>query len=235
VTLPPDPRIARGMRAQLAARRARLAGGDAALGWKVGFGAPAALERYALSGPLVGFLLRSALVQSGDTVWLGGWTKPVAEPEIAVYLGADIPAGASAADAAAAVAALGPAIELADLDAPPDEVESILTRNIYQRRVVLGPRDPGHAGAQLKGLHGRVHRTRGAAEEVTDLEANTGRIVDTLRHAAELLAASGAALRAGDVVIAGSVVAPLFVGVDDTDFGFDLEPIGSAAVRFAHA
>lgn len=235
MSLPQDPRIERGMRAQLEERRARLAAGDAPLGWKVGFGAPAALERYALSGPLVGFLMRSALVQCGATVSLRGWAKPVAEPEIAVYLGADIPAGASATEAAAAVAALGPAIELADVDAPPDEVASILMRNIYQRRVVLGPRDPGCAGAQLKGLRGRVHRTRGAPEEVTDLEANTGRIVDILRHAAELLAASGAALRAGDVVIAGSVVAPLFISADDVDFGFDLEPIGRAAVRFAHA
>ena len=223
------------MRAQLQERRARLDGGEAPLGWKVGFGAPAALERYALSGPLVGFLLRSALVESGASIPLRGWTKPVAEPEIAVYLGADIPAGASATDAAAAVAALGPAIELADVDAPPDEVESILTRNIYQRRVVLGPRDPGRAGAQLKGLRGRVHRTRGAPEEITDLEANTGRIVDILRHTAELLAASGAALRAGDVIIAGSVVAPLFISADDIDFGFELEPIGRAAVRFAHS
>jgi 2-keto-4-pentenoate hydratase len=230
-----DPRIARGMRAQLQERRARLDGGDAPLGWKVGFGAPAALERYALSGPLVGFLLRSALVESGASISLRGWAKPVAEPEIAVYLGADIPAGASAAEAAAAVAALGPAIELADVDAPPDEVESILARNIYQRRVVLGPRDPARAGARLDGLRGRVHRTRGAPEEVADLEANTGRIVDILCHTAALLAASGAALQAGDVIIAGSVVAPLFIGPDDTDFGFDLEPIGRAAVRFAHA
>jgi 2-keto-4-pentenoate hydratase len=235
VSFRPDPRIARGMRAQLQERQARLDGGDAPLGWKVGFGAPAALTRYALSGPLVGFLLRGALVESGASISLRGWAKPVAEPEIAVYLGADIPAGASAAEAAAAVAALGPAIELADVDAPPDEVESILARNIYQRRVVLGPRDPGRASAQLEGLRGRVHRTRGAAEEITDLEANTGRIVDILCHTAALLAASGAALRAGDIIIAGSVVAPLFIGPDDTDFGFDLEPIGRAAVRFVHA
>ena len=36
-----DPRIVRGMRAQLEMRRKRLDGGDKALGWKVGFGAPA--------------------------------------------------------------------------------------------------------------------------------------------------------------------------------------------------
>ena len=39
-----DPRIARGMRAQLARRRERIAAGEAPLGWKVGFGAPAAMK-----------------------------------------------------------------------------------------------------------------------------------------------------------------------------------------------
>ena len=40
-----DPRIVRGMRSQLVLRRVRLDAGDAPLGWKVGFGAPAMLER----------------------------------------------------------------------------------------------------------------------------------------------------------------------------------------------
>ena len=40
-----DPRVARGMQAQLELRRKRLAAGDAPLGGKVGFGAPAFQER----------------------------------------------------------------------------------------------------------------------------------------------------------------------------------------------
>ena len=40
-----DARVIRGMRAQLELRRKRLAAGDAPLGWKVGFAAPAMLER----------------------------------------------------------------------------------------------------------------------------------------------------------------------------------------------
>ena len=79
-----DARVIRGMRAQLEMRRKRLERGDAPLGWKVGFAAPDMLKRLGISGPLVGFLTRNALVRSGATVSLAGWTKPVAEPEIAV-------------------------------------------------------------------------------------------------------------------------------------------------------
>jgi 2-keto-4-pentenoate hydratase len=50
-----DARVIRGMQAQLELRRKRLAAGDAPLGWKVGFAAPAMLKRLNISGPLVGF------------------------------------------------------------------------------------------------------------------------------------------------------------------------------------
>src|SRR2546430_9702867 len=82
-----DARVIRGMRAQLELRRKRLAAGDAPLGWKGGFAAPAMLERLNVSGPLVGFLTRNARVQWGGSVSLAGRAKPVAEPEIAVHFG----------------------------------------------------------------------------------------------------------------------------------------------------
>ena len=44
--------------------------------------------------PLVGFLTRNARVQSGGSVSFAGWSKPVVEPEIAVHIGRDVPAGA---------------------------------------------------------------------------------------------------------------------------------------------
>src|SRR5262249_35819422 len=113
-----DPRVARGMRVQLDLRRQRLANGDRSLGWKVGFGAPAMLKQLGISGPLVGFLTQNARVQSGGNVSLAGWAKPVAEPEIAVHIGRDVPAGADHDTAAAAIAGISPAIELADLTAP---------------------------------------------------------------------------------------------------------------------
>ena len=99
-----DPRIVRGMTAQLALRRQRLDAGDKPLGWKVGFGAPAILERFKISGPLVGFLTQNARVAPGGTVSLAGWVKPIAEPEVAVHIGRDVAAGADHATAAAAIA-----------------------------------------------------------------------------------------------------------------------------------
>src|SRR5499433_974035 len=110
-----DPRLVRGMTAQLALRRQRLAAGDRPLGWKVGFGAPAMLERFKISGPLIGFLTQNARIDPGGTVSLAGWAKPVAEPEVAVHIGRDLPGGADHAAAAAAIAGISPAIELADL------------------------------------------------------------------------------------------------------------------------
>src|SRR5262245_30874430 len=126
-----DARVVRGMRAQLELRRKRLAAGDAPLGWKVGFAAPAMLKRLDITGPLVGFLTRAARVQSGGSVSFAGWVKPVAEPEIAVHIGRDVSAGADHETAKAAIAGISPAIEIVDLTAPPEDPERILSGNIY--------------------------------------------------------------------------------------------------------
>jgi 2-keto-4-pentenoate hydratase len=229
-----DPRIVRGMRAQLAKRRARIDAGEAPLGWKVGFGAPAAMTKLGITAPLVGFLMRPALLPSGATASLAGWVKPVAEPEIAVHMGRDLPSGADIDTVRNAVAALGPAIELADLDRPPDDVETILAGNIYQRHVVLGNPDASLVGAKTEGLLCRVLRRGAECARTADPQAATGDIVGIVRHVADLLAAFSERLRAGEVIITGSVVPPLFVEPDEDRTGFVLEPIGDVSVSFRH-
>ncbi len=226
-----DARIARGMAAQLARRRERLAAGERSVGWKLGFGAPAAMQKLGLGAPLVGFLTDRALVDAGAAVQVSGWRKPVAEPEVAVYLGRDLEAGADRAAARAAIAALGPAIELADLDRPPDDVERILAGNIYQRGLVLGARDAARAGCALDGLVARVRRNGAETARTDALEALTGDCVDVVRHAADLLAAFGERLRAGELVITGSVVPPFYVAAGEY-FEYELAPFGALAIHF---
>jgi 2-keto-4-pentenoate hydratase len=58
-----DPRIERGLLAQLTARRGRIEAGDRSLGWKLGMGVPAAMQKLGTSAPLVGYLLESARVE----------------------------------------------------------------------------------------------------------------------------------------------------------------------------
>jgi 2-keto-4-pentenoate hydratase len=227
-----DPRIVRGMTAQLALRRRRLETGDQPLGWKVGFGAPTALEKLKINGPLVGFLTQNARVTDGGTVSLAGWVRPVAEPEIAVHIGRDVPAGADHDTAVAAIAGISPAIELADLNEPPEDPECILSHNIYQRHVVLGGLSPTRIGAGADGLTCRIIRRGGEFARTSDPQANTGLWVDIVRQVADVLAAFGERLRAGEIIITGSVVPPLMIEPAEDGLTFALDPVGTISVRF---
>jgi len=228
-----DARVAGGMRAQLDLRRRQIAAGAKPIGWKVGFGAPAALAKFAISAPLIGFMLDRNVLAPGSTVALAGWVKPAAEPEIAVEMAADLPGGGTRAAAADAIGAIGPAIELADVTFPPEDVATILAGNIFHRHVLLGPCDRSRKGGRIDGLHARLLRNGAAHADTTELEANTGKLVDIVRHVADALADCGEQLKAGDVIIAGSVIAPIFLGTDDRALDYTLDPIGSVAVRFA--
>jgi len=227
-----DPRIAEGMRAQMELRRRRLAEGARQIGWKVGFGAPAAKERFKIAAPAVGFLLDRALLSSGATISLANWQKPAAEAEIAAYIGKDLPAGASREDAKAAVEALGPAIELADIDGPPDDLRYALACDIYQRHVILGPRDSSRRGVRLDGLKAKVTRSGADVPAPADLQANIGDIIDIVRHVADVAAAVDDGLRAGQFIICGSLTAPMFLDPTEKGVDFALEPIGTISVKF---
>ncbi|MGA8961917.1 MAG: hypothetical protein WB475_17085, partial [Pseudolabrys sp.] len=155
------PHIKKGMVAQLAKRRERIAAGEKPIGWKVGLGAPATMLKMGLSAPIVGFLMQRAQLPSGGTASLKGYSRPVAEPEICVRMARDLQPGASADQAAAAVKEILPAIELADLDPvpSPDNLDAVLAGDIFQRHVILCSNT--RPGIATSGLTSRVFR-RGA-------------------------------------------------------------------------
>lgn len=226
-----DLRIARGMAAQLTGWHGRLKAGEKALGWKVGFGAPAAMETLKITAPLIGHVTDRARLEPASNVSLAGWSKPAAEPEIAVYMGKDLPGGASRDAAKNAISGIGAAIELADVDFPPDDVEAILKGNIYQRHVVLGACDKTRAGCALDGLTATVIRNGTEIARTSDTQVATGELVDIVRQVADMLSAFGERLRAGQVIITGSITPPLWVEPGE-EILFNLEPVGSVSVRF---
>src|SRR5215207_9406158 len=107
-----DPRVGRGMRAQLEARRRRLGAGDRPLGWKIGFGSAAARSKLGLAAPLVGYLTSSACLEPGATVSIASWSNPILEPEVAIRLGARLGPGADRREVEGAIGAVAPAFEL---------------------------------------------------------------------------------------------------------------------------
>ena len=227
-----DHRIEQGMRRQFARLQERERAGARCVGWKVGFGAPAAMEKLGIAAPLVGFLLDSAVLDSGTTVSIASWTKPAAEPEIAIEIGRDVAPNASDDDIVNAIAAIGPAIELADVDGPLDDVEAILAGNIFQRHVIFGPRDTSRSGARLQGTKGHLLRSGEEIAVPQNLEANTGSLRVIARQVAQTLGTFGRQLHAGDVIIAGSVTPPQFLEASDRQLTWTLHPIGRVSVSF---
>ena len=200
-----DPRIVRGTNRLLEAQCDALDRGAERLGWKAGFGAPAALSTLGTDRPLVGFLTRDRLLPDGESVDVSTWTKAVLEAEVAAHLAADLGVGTSPADALAAVGGWSVAIELADLDRSPDDVEEIVAGNIFHRHVLLGP----VVEARPEPLTFVVTCDGVEAARSSEPEALTGELGSVLASMADTLAACGAGLRAGDVVITGSVVPPV--------------------------
>lgn len=225
-----DPRVLRGMEEQRQLREERINAGENLIGWKVGFGAPAARERLQIDAPLIGFLTDKTILASGTTASLSGWTKPAVEPEIAVYLGQDLVGKVDRNQAQAAIASIGPAIELADVNVPAEDVASILAGNIYNRHIVLGRADPSRAGSQLDGVEARIYRDRQEIARTTDLQALTGDILDITCHIANLFSMLGEQLHAGEFIIMGSIIPPIWIE-SNAEIQYDLHPIDSLSIN----
>lgn len=227
-----DRRIRQGMARQFELRARRLASGERPIGWKVGFGAPTALERFSLPGPLVAFLTDATVLEPGTSVSIGGWTRPVAEPEVAVHMGLDLPGSAQEDRIRASILALGTAIELADVYTEPENVEEILADGIYHRGLVLGRPDPERAGGRLLGLAASIMVDGREIAATAELEALTGPLVDTVGYVAGYLADAGTVLASGDVIIMGSVVPPIPIRPGQ-ELVYELKPLAPLSLRFA--
>ena len=203
--------IETGTEAMLTRRREILAQGAEPLGWKVGFNVPEVQQKLGIDAPLAGFLTTDSLIEDE-------WDEypVVVESEVAVEIGDD---GRS-------IAALLPALELAD---PPDldlETEQILAGNIFHRAVAFGPRvetaEPGAARIVVNG------------EEMHSIDAErTGANLEAMVEAvAARLEAAGEELRAGERIITG-VLAPPHQAQEGDTVRLELEHVGSVELRFS--
>jgi 2-keto-4-pentenoate hydratase len=196
-----DPRIRAGLAAQADLRRDALQRAGR-LGWKAGVGTAAAMQRIGTSAPLVGFMTDATLLADGASCDITGWANPRLEAEVAVRLGADVPAGATAEQARDAIEAIAPAIELVD-PGEPDDVEAVLADNIWHRAVVLGAFAPA---GDLDAARIDVATDGAADATAVDPRALLGDLVDVVRGLADQLPLADDAIRAGDVIITGAVV-----------------------------
>jgi len=199
----------------LARRRDELAAGAEHLGWKVGFGSPAAMAGFGIDRPLVGYLTTGRRLAPGSEVSVAGWTRGVIEAEVAACVGPGL-----------AVEGWALAIELADVDFPPADIEEIGAGNVYHRHVLFGDRV-----AALPDERGvRVRRDGDELAVTSDPDELVGELGWVISTTASTLAAAGNELRAGDVVITGSMIPPMDVAPGQV-WEASAPGLGSIAVR----
>ena len=125
---------------------------------------------------------------------------------------------------------MGPALELADVARPQLEIEETLCGNINQRNVILGLRDDSREGGSVAGLVGRLRRNGAEVAITSDPEAMTGELIGLVRHVADLLSAFGETLHSGQIIIAGSIMPPVWIEAGE-EVVFTLDPIDTVSVR----
>jgi 2-keto-4-pentenoate hydratase len=208
--------VERGTAALLTRRREILAQGADPIGWKIGFNVPATQERLGIDAPLAGFLTSDTLLEDGATWSIEGEGEVIVESEVALEVGSD---GRS-------IAALFPALELADEPDLDLEIEQILAGNIFHRAVAFGPRvetqEPGAARILVNG-----------EERHTVPAERTGeRLRAMVEAVAARLDAAGEQLRAGDRIITGIIAPPHEPEPGDT-VRLELEELGGVELRFS--
>ena len=195
--------IKQGVLAQESLLQSASAEGASQIGWKLGFSSPAAKTRFGTNRALVGFLLDKNQVPNNSTIDISQWVKPVLEPEIAIYFDKDVNPGE---DIFNSVSAVGPAYELADLFAMHENPLDVTSSNIYQRHFILGSKNVKLRDLDLAHLSATVD-----GNDVADVEGFVGSMKSLLGDFAIDLQYYNRTIKAGDFVITGSIIPPIFI------------------------
>ena len=197
---------------------ARLMAALPPAGFKIGATARRMQDYLGLAGPAAGFMPLCALHRSGVELAWADLRRPGIECEIGVRLARDLPPGpCDAVQAQRAVAEVFAAIEIVENrygatgDFKSVGTPALIADQFFHRAAVLGEPLADWRGADLASLTGRI--------AVDGVERDHGIGADLLGHpmqalawlAAAPLAARFGGLRAGQVIMLGSVTPPIWL------------------------
>ena len=205
--------LAEGVAAQVAL--SELHGQSAPGGFKIGATARAMQAYLGLDGPAAGFMPRDNLHASGSTLAMAPFLRPGVECEIAVHLAHDLPPGPTTeAEAAGAVDLVMAGIEIVEnryADLVAFGTPSLVADQVFHAGAVLGAPLAAWRALDLGAMEGVI--------EIDGVVVGRGRGADLLGHPMRALAwlagsaeaAAFGGLRAGQVVMLGSVTPPIWL------------------------
>jgi len=207
--------LADGYTVQEAARPLIAARGRGApVGWKIGSTSPPMQAALGIPFPCAGTLYAGTVHRGHATIDRADYSKPGLECEIAVRLGADLPAAAGGhtrASVLPAVAAVMTSVEIVEwrfVDFKRAGVPSLVADDFFSSGCVLGPEQPAATLAGDADIPGRF-TVDGALASSGSARDILGHPLNSLAWLADHRAALGTPLRAGDIITLGSIVAAL--------------------------
>jgi 2-keto-4-pentenoate hydratase len=200
----------------LALIRRRHGEGARRIGWKVGLTARAIQQQFGVHEPVFACLLAEGLVESGHVFHGDTLIEPGFENELCIVLDRDLPANATRADVAAAVARVYPAFEIIETRGDlSGQLALALADNGQQKAFVLG--EPV-SRAELPELDTVTVRVRINDTEVATArgEAVLGHPYNSVAWLASKLAHFGEGISAGDYIMSGSFTRQFPINPGDT-------------------
>jgi 2-keto-4-pentenoate hydratase len=211
-------------------RETLIGRGEQIAGWKAGFTTRALQETFEVSEPVCAFLLASGVLTSGAAIPAGRFVKPA---EVAFVMKRDLAGpGVTAPRALLAVEGALPALELIDFRHSGKAVGTdVIADGVYAKAIVLGGALTPMTGIDLA-LEGLVYEQSGTVVGTATAAEVLGTPLNSLAWIANHLGARGLGLRAGDVVMTGSVSKVLQPRAGDI-VRATYTRLGSVSVRFA--
>jgi 2-keto-4-pentenoate hydratase len=213
-------------------RQALLARGERLIGWKAGFTGKSAQQTYGVDHPVCGFLLASGVYATGDAVPVARFATVLVEVEVAFVLKRDLAGpGITPVTALFAVEGALPALELVDgrYSGKPTAADMVAD-GVHANAIVLGQPLTPLAGLDLA-LEGVVYELNGRVAATNTAAEVMGNPLNSLAWIANHLGGRGLGLRAGEVVMSGSVSTLLRPKAGDT-VAARFTRLGSVSVRF---
>jgi len=222
-----------GYRVQLKALEMRKSRGEVVIGKKVGWTSRAVQEPMGVDEPAFGHLTSVMVVPDGGAIRVSDFVRPpLVEPEIAFILSEDLKGpGVAVPEVLKAVRGVLPAIEVpAGRIEGKSRIQDAVADNAAASRVVFGGRIARVEDIDLRYV-GMVLEVGGEVSATAAGAAVLGNPVHSVSWLVNKLSEYGLVLKAGEVVISGSLVAPWAVRAGDS-VRVTFDRLGSVSVRF---
>lgn len=211
----------------------RLAAGAVICGFKIGLTSVAMQQQLKVDQPDYGHLFSDMVHPADAPIATRSFLQPRAEPEVALVLGAPLKGpGLSVADVLHASEYALPAIEIIDsrITAWRIGLADTIADNASSGGLVLGTASTPIAGVDLSML-GCVLRRNGRIEYTGAGAAVMGSPLYAATWLANTLTARGVELKAGHIILSGSITAAIPVRAGDT-ITASIDQLGSVTAVF---